>query len=78
MGICARAAGVARKEETCGALRGALVAIGLEKGTESLGDFEGYVDTMGAASCVFDRFKEKYGTVKCFDVQEQLFVARVR
>jgi len=54
------------------------VAIGLEKGTESLGDFEGYVDTMGAASCVFDRFKEKYGTVKCFDVQEQLFVARVR
>jgi C_GCAxxG_C_C family probable redox protein len=73
----ALSAGVARKGETCGALIGALMAIGLEKGTESLGDFEGYVDTMGAASCVFDRFKEKYGAVKCFEIQEQLFGRRI-
>lgn len=69
----ALSAGVARKGETCGALLGALMAVGLEKGTDSLHDFDGYVTTMSTASTVFDRFKEKYGTVKCFEIQEQLF-----
>ena len=68
----ALSAGVARKGETCGALLGALLALGLEKGTTRLNDFEGYVDTMGAASRVFDRFREQYGTVKCFEIQEKL------
>ena len=69
----ALSAGVARKGETCGALIGALMAVGLEKGTERLDDFEGYVDTMSAASEVFDRFREEYGTVKCSEIQEKLF-----
>jgi C_GCAxxG_C_C family probable redox protein len=69
----ALSAGVARKGETCGAMIGALMAVGLETGTESLDDFDGYVDTMRAASKIFDRFKEKYGTVKCSEIQEQLF-----
>jgi C_GCAxxG_C_C family probable redox protein len=69
----ALSAGVARKGETCGALIGALMAVGLEKGTTRLDDFDGYVDTMEAASCIFDRFKEKYGTVKCMEIQERLF-----
>jgi C_GCAxxG_C_C family probable redox protein len=68
----ALSAGVARKGETCGALLGALMAVGLERGTERLNDFDGYVDTMVAASEVFDRFRNKYGTVKCFEIQEQL------
>ncbi len=69
----ALSAGVARKGETCGALLGGLLALGLETGTENLHDFSGYVDTMTLASNVFDRFKEKYGTVKCFEIQEKLF-----
>jgi C_GCAxxG_C_C family probable redox protein len=69
----ALSAGVARKGETCGALIGALMAIGLETGTTRLDDFNGYVDTMRAASSIFDQFKEKYGTVKCMEIQEQLF-----
>ena len=68
----ALSAGVARKGETCGALLGALMTVGLERGTERLNDFDGYVDTMMAASEVFDRFRNKYGTVKCFEIQEQL------
>jgi len=28
---------------------------------------------MGAASKVFERFREMYGTVKCFEIQEKLF-----
>ena len=66
----ALSAGVARKGETCGALLGGLLALGLETGTVNLHDFSGYVDTMSVASSVFDRFKEKYGTVKCFEIQE--------
>lgn len=73
----ALSAGVARKGETCGALLGALMAIGLETGTERLNDFEGYVNTMKGASQVFDLFKEKYGTVKCFEIQQQLFGRKI-
>jgi len=59
----ALSAGVARKGETCGALLGALQAL----------DFDGYVDTMSSASRVFDKFKNKFGTVKCSEIQEKLF-----
>jgi len=55
----ALSAGVARKGETCGALIGALMAVGLEKGTERLDDFEGYVDTMSAASEVQGRIRNR-------------------
>jgi len=69
----ALSAGVARKSETCGALLGAMMAVGLVRGTERLDDFDGYVDTMEAASRVFDRFRDEYGTVKCSEIQERLF-----
>lgn len=73
----ALSAGVARKGETCGALLGALMALGLEGGTEQLDDFGGYVETMVHASNIFDKFKKKYGTVKCFEIQEQVLGRRV-
>jgi C_GCAxxG_C_C family probable redox protein len=73
----ALSAGVARKGETCGALIGALMVIGLETGTESLHDFEGYITTMRSASRVFENFRWRYGTVKCFEIQEQLFGRKI-
>ncbi|RLF76707.1 hypothetical protein DRN38_03950 [Thermococci archaeon] len=66
------AAGIARKGETCGALIGAIMAVGLVEGTEHLNDFDGYVKTMEAATKVFDEFKKHFGTVKCFEIQEKL------
>jgi len=66
------AAGVARKGETCGALIGAIMAIGLVYGTKYLSEWDGYVKTMELAGRVFDRFKEKYHTTKCFEIQEKL------
>lgn len=66
------AAGIARKGETCGALIGAIMAVGLVEGTEHLDDFDGYVKTMEAATKVFDEFKKHFGTVKCFEIQEKL------
>jgi len=73
----ALSAGIARKGETCGALLGALMAIGLETGTEHLDDFDGYVDTMRAASEIFNCFMKHYGTVKCFEIQEKLFGMKI-
>jgi len=67
------AAGVARRGETCGALIGAIMAVGLVAGSERLDDAEGYVRAMEVAVEVFDRFKNNYGTVKCFEIQEKLF-----
>jgi C_GCAxxG_C_C family probable redox protein len=69
----ALAAGVARRGETCGALTGAVMAVGLVAGTERLDDSEGYVRAMKVAVEVFDRFRSNYGTVKCFEIQEKLF-----
>jgi C_GCAxxG_C_C family probable redox protein len=69
----ALAAGVARRGETCGALTGAIMAVGLVTGGERLDDAEGYVRAMNIAVEVFDRFKKNYGTVKCFEIQEKLF-----
>jgi C_GCAxxG_C_C family probable redox protein len=66
------AAGVARRGETCGALTGTIMAVGLVTGAERLDDAEGYVKAMKAAVEVFDRFKNNYGTVKCFEIQEKL------
>jgi len=69
----ALAAGVARRGETCGALIGAVMAVGLVAGAERLDDAEGYVRSMKVAVEVFDRFRKNYGTVKCFEIQEKLF-----
>jgi len=69
----ALAAGVARRGETCGALTGTIMAVGLVNGAERLDDIEGYVRAMKASKEVFDRFKSHYGTVKCFEIQEKLF-----
>lgn len=65
-------AGVARRGETCGALIGAVMAVGLIAGTDRLDDAEGYVKGMRAAVRVFDRFRNHYGTVKCFEIQQKL------
>jgi len=68
----ALAAGVARMGETCGALIGAVMAIGLEYGSERLDQFERYVETMNRARVLFKRFRDLYGTVKCTEIQEKL------
>ena len=67
----ALAAGIARKGETCGALIGAIMAVGLLIGTEHLDDFDSYIKTMEAVGKIFDKFKSHFGAVKCFEIQEK-------
>jgi C_GCAxxG_C_C family probable redox protein len=58
--------------ETCGALLGGIMTIGLVRGREDLADFDAYVETMKMGAEMFNRFREKIGNVKCFDIQEKL------
>lgn len=66
------AGGVARMGETCGALTGGIMAIGLVLGREELENIQAYRDTMQASYEMYDRFKEEIGSSVCFEIQESL------
>lgn len=68
----ALAGGVARMGETCGALTGAIMAIGLLLGREELEDVQAYRHTMVASYEMYDTFKEQIGGTACFEIQESL------
>jgi len=68
----ALAGGVARMGESCGALMGGLMAIGLVVGCEELENIQAYRDTMEASYEVYNRFKEEIGSTICFEIQKSL------
>ncbi len=72
----ALSAGVARMGETCGALLGAIMAVGLEFGSKDLRLFDRYAETMQISRDLFVKFKDRYGTVKCSEIQEKLLGRR--
>jgi len=70
------AGGVARMGETCGALSGGIMAIGLAYGREKLEDTmisHGYAKAMGLSIKLCERFEKEFGSVKCRDIQRSLF-----
>ena len=69
----ALAGGIARMGETCGALIGGIMAIGLVLGREDLSDIQAYRETMAASYRMYDRFREEMGSTICFEIQERLF-----
>jgi len=69
-------AGVARMGEICGALLGGVMALGLEFGSEELSEFHRYTDTMHASRELFRAFEDRYGTVRCTEIQEKLLGRR--
>lgn len=68
----ALAGGIARMGETCGALIGGMMAIGLVLGREELEDIQAYRDTMSASYDLHYRFKEETGATFCHDIQKSL------
>jgi len=68
----ALAAGVARMGETCGAVTGGIMGIGLVLGREDLADITAYRDSMQASYEMYGRFKEELGSTMCFTIQEGL------
>lgn len=66
----ALAGGVARRGETCGALTGAIMAIGSLVGRERLEDREQLKASMEPAERVYTLFKEKVGHTLCSEIHK--------
>ena len=62
--------GVTRHGETCGALLGAIMAIGALMGRERLPDKEQSQKAMVPATRVYDAFKEKIGHTLCSEIHK--------
>jgi C_GCAxxG_C_C family probable redox protein len=66
------AGGVAGTGETCGALLGALMAIGLVTGPLDFTDLEADSSVRAAAKEMVNRFIEVLGSTRCYGVQDKL------
>lgn len=65
--------GIALRGETCGAVIGGLMAIGLAYGRERLDDWDGYLRTLRPARRFCRRFENEFGSLMCRDIQKLLF-----
>jgi C_GCAxxG_C_C family probable redox protein len=64
------AGGVARQGETCGAVTGAIMAIGAIAGRETFEDTESYTKAMDLAMLFHKRFKEAVGQTLCWEIHK--------
>lgn len=72
----ALAGGIARMGETCGALTGGILAVGLAYGREKLEDTaysQAYAMAMELSIDLYRRFEKEFGSTKCWDIQKSLF-----
>jgi C_GCAxxG_C_C family probable redox protein len=60
----------------CGAVTGALVALGLYFGSDDLQDYEGTGRTMTAARSFIPRFEEEVGSIYCPRIQQDVVFDR--
>ena len=70
--------GIALRGETCGAVTGSLLALGLVYGRdrEKLDDWQGYLDSLPPARRFCRRFEEVLGSTMCADIVETKFGRR--
>ncbi len=68
--------GIALRGETCGAVVGCLMAIGLVYGRDDLGDWRGYLTSLSPSRKFCRAFEEKYGSTACADILETELGAR--
>ena len=65
---CGFGSGMGRTCQTCGAVTGAYLVIGLKHGSTSPGDTEAVERTFSLIQEFDKRFKEKHGSVNCRDL----------
>jgi len=68
--------GIALRGETCGAVIGSLIAIGLVFGREELADQEGYIASLTPARKFCHRFEKEVGSTMCGAIIESEFGKR--
>jgi C_GCAxxG_C_C family probable redox protein len=65
--------GIALRGETCGAVIGSLMALGLVYGRDDLTDFRGYIGSLPSARRFCRQFEEEQGSTACAAIlQEKL------
>lgn len=65
--------GIALRGETCGAVTGSMMALGLVYGRDDLKDWSAYIRSLPPARKFCARFEERYGSTACNDIlQEKL------
>jgi C_GCAxxG_C_C family probable redox protein len=62
--------GIALRGETCGAVSGCLMAIGLVYGRDDLGDWKGYLSSLPPSRRFCRRFVEANGSTSCNELLE--------
>ena len=63
------AAGVAMRGETCGALLGGLLAIGMVTATEEIEDSDALTNSLAAGFRLARKFEKEFGTTNCVKIQ---------
>ena len=62
--------GIALRGETCGAVIGCLMAIGLVYGRDNLDDWKGYLASLPPSRRFCRQFEEEHGSTACADLLE--------
>ncbi len=65
--------GIALRCETCGAVTGSLMALGLVFGREELDDEKGFLRAVTSARTFCQRFEKELGSTMCGSIQESKF-----
>lgn len=68
--------GIALRGETCGAVTGCLMAIGLVYGRDDLADWKGYLASLPPSRRFCRRFEDSHGSTACADLLEAKFGRR--
>jgi C_GCAxxG_C_C family probable redox protein len=63
--------GIALRGETCGAVTGAMVALGLAFGTDTANDEAAVFASYAAARELCERLENQYGSMRCADLLEK-------
>ncbi|MCG8307635.1 MAG: C-GCAxxG-C-C family protein [Cytophagales bacterium] len=65
--------GLAERGQTCGAITGTLMAMGLIYGKDRLDDWDTYRSSLTPTNKFCRRFEEEMGTTQCCQIQERAF-----
>jgi len=63
--------GIALRGETCGAVIGCMMAIGLVYGRDDLDNWKGYLKSLPPSRRFCRRFENEYGSISCADLLEK-------